>query len=98
MDLKERSNRDLLRELGIPQEHIIYSRLEKLLSSLAKKDKTPDFSRGFNAGRNATLRRNPSGCCCKFTDEKEGEDIVSLCEAHREYIDNKLAEKEKEGK
>jgi hypothetical protein len=64
------------------------------LKEALEKDKTPDFARGFNAGREAVLRRNPSGCCCKFTDEKEGEDIVSLCEAHKEYVEATLAKKD----
>lgn len=62
-----------------------------LKDRIERMETTPDFARGFNAGRDAALRRNPSGCCCKFTDEREGDDIVSLCEAHKEHIDNATA-------
>jgi hypothetical protein len=82
-------------EAMINDEFVLKEQIAALTADLAEKDKTPDFARGFNAGKNATLRRNPSGCCCKFTDEKEGEDIISLCAAHKEYIEAALAEKDK---
>ena len=63
-----------------------------LMERVAQLESTPDFARGFNAGRDSTLRRNPSGCCCKFTDEKEGEDIISMCAAHKEYFSKLEAE------
>jgi hypothetical protein len=57
-----------------------------LKKKLAEKDKAPDFARGFNAGRNSVLRHNESGCCCLFNED---ENIVSLCMAHKELMEEK---------
>lgn len=75
---------------------LAYTEIIRLRTALEEKDKTPDFARGFNAGKDATLRRNPSGCCCKFTEFEDEEDIVSLCAAHQEYVDNRLESKTRE--
>jgi len=42
----------------------------------------PDYSRGFDAGRESVLRNNKSGCCCLFNEDDE---IVELCMAHKEH-------------
>jgi len=46
-------------------------------------------SEWFEKGRNSILRQNRSGCCCKFNEEDT--EIVSVCEAHKELINTKIA-------
>lgn len=40
----------------------------------------------FEKGRQSVLRKNKSGCCCLMD---ENDNIVSLCEAHKNYIQNR---------
>lgn len=49
-----------------------------------KKAWNASFAKGFEAGKNSILRKNKSGCCCKFAED--GETILELCDAHKEYI------------
>lgn len=50
------------------------------------------WSDGYKAAQNTIMRRNSSGCCCKWTeDEKE---IVSMCEAHKAIINKPSMEDE----
>lgn len=75
--------------------NVLYQEIDRLRARVKELEATPDFARGFNAGREATLRRNPSGCCCKFTDEKDGEDIISMCEAHKEHFEHLEADNQR---
>ena len=49
-----------------------------------------DFQRGYEMGRDSAMRKNKSGCCCKFDEDDY---IIELCYAHRIYIDNIIKEK-----
>ena len=50
--------------------------------------KEPAFARGFRKGQESVLRKNNSGCCCKFDED---DTIVELCAAHADYVKhNKL--------
>jgi regulator of replication initiation timing len=69
-------------------------KLAALEAAVKEKDATPDFARGFRAGRECVLRTNLSGCCCKWDDNDEGK-LVSLCGAHKEYVEEQIA-KQKE--
>ena len=46
-----------------------------------------DFQRGYELGRDSAMRKNKSGCCCKFDEDDE---IVELCFAHKIYFENIL--------
>jgi len=39
-----------------------------------------ECARGFKAGHEAILRKNPSGCCCKFDED---DNLVEMCAAHK---------------
>ena len=45
-----------------------------------------DFAKRWQAGKDSALRKNRSGCCCKF-DEDDME-VVALCAAHVEVFEN----------
>ena len=73
-------------------------RLETLI---AEKDReiermSGQFAKGFAAGKDCTLRRNPSGCCCKFSEVGDEDEIVRLCEAHKDYLMKMTEEKDRE--
>jgi len=46
-----------------------------------------DFQRGYELGRDSAMRKNKSGCCCKFDEDDE---IVELCFAHKIYFEKLL--------
>ena len=41
----------------------------------------------YEMGRNSAMRKNKSGCVCKFDEE---DNIIELCSAHSEYIKAEL--------
>jgi len=51
-----------------------------------------EYARGFKAGHEATLRKNPSGCVCKFDED---DNLVEMCAAHRAILEERLAALEK---
>lgn len=53
-------------------------------SDVVEAKTVPDYSRGWKAGRNSVLRKNKSGCVCKF--DEDGETIIDLCGAHSDYM------------
>jgi hypothetical protein len=52
------------------------------------------FVDGFIRGQAAVRRQNKSGCCCVFDDN---ENIVSVCDAHRQWLEDALKDMEKVG-
>ena len=45
-------------------------------------------SEWFKKGQDSVRRRNGSGCCCMIDDD--GETILQLCAAHKEYLDKEI--------
>ena len=43
----------------------------------------------FRRGQMSVKRKNKSGCCCIIDD---GGNVVSACDAHREWLEKKLEE------
>lgn len=62
--------------------------LESLRAQLAEYDK--DWTKGFNAGREAVRRTNKSGCCC-IIDDDNAEEVVSVCGAHKAWLEDQIA-------
>ena len=44
-----------------------------------------DFKHAYEMGRDSAMRKNKSGCCCKFD---ENDEIVELCYAHKLYFED----------
>ena len=55
-------------------------------------DHSSEYARGFKAGHEATLRKNPSGCVCKFDED---DNLVEMCAAHKRILEERLAALEK---
>ena len=49
-----------------------------------------EYAKAWEAGRDSVLRKNKSGCCCKF--DEEGDEILELCMAHKQYFIDLLDE------
>jgi hypothetical protein len=73
-----------------------YGNPEKATSYKASLDALKDYPKvkaeWFKNGRESILRKNKSGCCCLFDEE---DNIVSLCDAHRELVEKAEAKLEK---
>jgi len=41
----------------------------------------------YDMGRDSAMRKNKSGCCCKFNEDDE---IIELCYAHKIYFEKLL--------
>jgi len=64
---------------------------EKRKQKEKDKERARLIKKWYEKGQDSIRRKNESGCCC-IIDEEDGETIISVCGAHAQWLDDRIAE------